>query len=326
MVTEESSVMWVEKYRPKSLEEIVDHKAVIHSLNGFIKSAATVPHMLFSGPPGNGKTSAGLCLARQLLGVNWRSFTLELNASDERGIDMVREKIKTFSRHVMGAMANVPFGLVILDECDEMTSAAQTALRRVMEASSRTSRFILICNFLGKIIEPIQSRCAVFRFSPLKDEDISSHLKLLAKNEGISIQDSGMSALIQYCGGDLRRSINTLQAAAISNKTIDSKSVLQVVGQANPAEVQRMLQKALGGEFLEARKLLYELMASSGLAGTDIVRQVHREIQNIGLAEEKQVSILGLLADYDFRLTEGANDDIQLSAFLAQLSRYGLKE
>jgi replication factor C small subunit len=238
---------------------------------------------------------------------------------------MIREKVKTFSRHITGSLANVPFGLTILDESDQMTAEAQTALRRIMEANSRTCRFILICNYSSKIIEPIQSRCAIFRFSALKREDISNHLRYIAKKEGINLQNSGIDAIIDYCGGDLRRAINTLQVSSTFGKTIDRKTVLQVVGQASPEEVQSMIKKALEGNFIEARKTLYDLMTAYGLSGTDIIRQIHREIFKLDLSSQTQIELINLVAEYDFRLTEGANEDIQLSALLAQFTRFNMQ-
>ncbi|MEM2915713.1 MAG: replication factor C small subunit [Candidatus Bathyarchaeia archaeon] len=320
----EESVMWVEKYRPKTLDEIVNHKQTVESLKAFLKTPLTMPHLLFSGPPGNGKTSAALCLAKQLLGANWRDYTLELNASDERGIGMVRERIKTFARHLTGTLANVPFGLIILDESDQMTAEAQTALRRIMEANSRTSRFILICNYSGKIIEPIQSRCAIFRFSPLKKEDIATYLKYIAKNEKLNLAESGIEAIIEQCDGDLRRAVNTLQASATLSKTIDKKTVQQVVGRAGSEEIRAMIEKALKGDFLKARDLMYELIAKYGMSGNDILRQIHKEIFNLQLQPQAKIELANLIGEYDFRLVEGANDDIQLSALLAQFSKFTL--
>jgi replication factor C small subunit len=238
---------------------------------------------------------------------------------------MVRERVKTFTRHITGTMANVPFGVVILDECDQMTADAQTALRRIMEANSLTSRFILVCNYSSKIIEPIQSRCAIFRFASLNKEDITKQLRHIAKKEGIEPHPDALDTIIDYCRGDLRRSINTLQAATTLGKTLDKKTVTQVIGQAGPEEVAKLIKEALAGNFLDARKLLYELMTTHGLSGSDIIRQIHRELTNLEAPPEVKVKLMDLLGEYDFRLTEGANEDIQLSAFLAQLTRFNVK-
>ncbi|MEM3736611.1 MAG: replication factor C small subunit [Candidatus Bathyarchaeia archaeon] len=324
-MSQDEAVMWVEKYRPKTLAEVVNHESIVESLKGFLRKPLTMPHLLFAGPPGNGKTTVALCVARQLLGESWRNYTLELNASDERGIQMVRERIKTFTRHITGAMANVPFGIVILDECDQMTADAQTALRRIMEANSLTSRFILVCNYSSKIIEPIQSRCAIFRFAALSRESVVEQLRFIAKKERVELHADAIDAIVEYCDGDLRRSINTLQAAAVLGKTVDKKTVLNVIGQTSSEEVSKIVKTALGGNFLEARKLLYELMATQGMSGLDIIRQIHREVANLKVTPEVQIQLIDLLGEYDFRLAEGANEDIQLSALLAQLSRLSAK-
>ena len=183
MAANEEALMWVEKYRPKNLEEVVDLHEIKESLKAFMKKPQAMPHLMFAGIPGTGKTTLALCIAHELFGDTWKSFTLELNASDERGIDTVRERIKDFSRYSRTGFGNAPFGLIILDECDQMTGPAQTALRRIMETGSRTSRFILICNNSSKIIEPIQSRCAIFRFSRLDRKAMTDQLQCIAKKK-----------------------------------------------------------------------------------------------------------------------------------------------
>lgn len=325
-MSEEPAVMWIERYRPQALGEVVNHKQIIESLNGLLKTPETMPHLLFAGPPGNGKTSVALCLARQLLGKAWRNYTLELNASDERGIDMVRERIKNFSRHITGPLADLPFGLIILDESDQMTAAAQTALRRIMESYSQTSRFILICNYSGKIIEPIQSRCAIFRFSALGKDDVEKHLKRIAGKEKVNLTKDGLEAIVELCGGDLRRAVNMFQVAATLSKTVNRKAVLQTAGQAEPKEVHNIVDKALNGDFLGARDALYQLMATYGISGSDIIKQIHREVFKMKLDPKLQVELTGLIGEYDFRLVEGASEDIQLSALLAQLARFKPQE
>jgi replication factor C small subunit len=243
-----------------------------------------------------------------------------LHNSDERGLPMVRGRVKTFAR--LGTFGDFPFRLVVLDECDQITADAQTALRRIMEENSRTCRFILICNYSSKIIEPIQSRCAIFRFSNLDKSNVANYLRFIADKEGVKFTDEGFEALWEFCGGDLRRAINTLQASAVLDHIITEESVLKVVGKASPKDVLAMLNLALSGNFVEARAKLYELMIKYGLSGTDIIRQIHREILGTNLPEEEKMRLVNLIGEYDFRLVEGANEDIQLSALLAQLALF----
>src|ERR671938_1404585 len=207
--------MWSEKYRPKKLAEIVDQKEIIKGIGNLIKTP-DIPHMLFAGPAGVGKTTSALCIAMELLGEEWRKNTLELNASDERGIKMVRERVKEFAASVKLA-TDKEFGkpkIIILDEADEMTSEAQTALRRIIEDSARTTRFIIICNNLSQIIEPIQSRCVVFRFTRLAKEDVVDHLTMICDKEGVKYEEKALTQIYIATLGDLRYSINVLQAAA----------------------------------------------------------------------------------------------------------------
>jgi len=315
--------MWTEKYRPNTLDSVINQSNTVRTIKHFLKNPGTMPHLLFSGPPGTGKTTVAICVARTLFGGRWRDFTLELNASDERGINMVRERIKSFSRHATGLLGNVPFGLVILDESDQMTSQAQTALRRIMETSSRTSRFILICNYASKIIEPIQSRCAIFRFSYLKPNDMKYSLQMIAENEELTLVDEGIDAIIEFSEGDMRKAINILQSASVLKGTIDLEIVLNVVGMAKPIEVREMVISALKGDFSKSRTLLYDLMIKRGVSGIDIIRQIHSELFHLDLPDTLMMDLANTVAEYDFRIVEGANEDIQLSALLAQFWKIG---
>lgn len=318
-----SELLWAEKYRPRSLAEVVNQKEVVERLKKFV-AERNVPHMLFAGPPGTGKTTVAHAFAHDLYGENYRQYMLELNASDERSITVIRSKVKEFARSKV--TGEVPFKIVLLDEADNMTADAQQALRRLMELYSANTRFILTANYPSKIIEPIQSRCAVFRFTPLKKEDVVGRLMYICQNENIKCYDKALELIYELSEGDMRKAINILQsAAAISDVT--EEAVFKVVGLAHPREVREMLQLALAGNFLEARKKLRDLMITYGLSGLDIIKQIHREVFSTELKIPEDLKIL--IADYageiQFRLTEGADDEVQLNAFLARLALIGRK-
>jgi replication factor C small subunit len=312
--------MWTEKYRPKKLDGIVDQKEIVERLKSFAKSR-NVPHCIFAGPPGTGKTTAALCLARDLYGDVYREHLMELNASDERGIDVVRETVKTFAR--MKSIGEIPFKILILDEADNMTSDAQQALRRTMERFTETCRFIMCANYSGKIIEPIQSRCAPFRFAHLPREEHDCYLKDIAAKEKVELTTEGLDAIFEVCSGDLRRALNTLQSAASMGKPVDAKVVYSVTGKASPADVQKMLKVAMDGDFMEARKQLRDMIQKYGVAGTDIIRQIHTEIFRAEMPEKWRIKLANVVGEVDFRLVEGADEEVQLSALLAKLVETG---
>ena len=325
MTASEEAVMWVEKYRPKTLDEVVGLKDITESLKAFMKKPKTMPHLMLAGVPGTGKTTIALAIAHELYGQNWRNFTLELNASDERGIDTVRDRIKDFSRYSRSGFGDIPFALIILDECDQMTGPAQTALRRIMETSSRTSRFILICNQSSKIIEPIQSRCAIFRFSRLDKQAMKEQLQCIARKEKVDLQPEAAERIVEFSEGDLRHAINALQtASAYKEGCVDEKTVSLVIGEASPMQVQKMIRKALYGDFTEARKVMYDIMGNFGFSGNEIIRQIQREIYKMSdVTPEQKADLSSIIGEYDYRLTQGANSDIQLSALLAQFGKFG---
>ncbi len=308
--------IWVEKYRPKTLDEIVDQEEVVARLKGYVERK-NIPHLLFAGPPGTGKTASAIALARDLFGENWRDNFIEMNASDERGIDVVRHKIKEFART---APINAPFKIIFLDEADALTADAQAALRRTMEMYSKICRFILSCNYISRIIEPIQSRCAVFKFKPIPPEAMRKRLLEICEKEGVEITEDGLEALIYVSGGDFRRAINALQGAAALNKKVDANAIYQITATARPEEIRDLLDSALKGNFMQAREKLDRLMVEYGMSGEDVVSQLFKEIVSSSMDEKLKVTLIDKLGEVDFRLTEGANERIQLDAYLAFLA------
>ena len=256
--------IWTEKYRPKNLDEVVGQKHVTERLKAYVASN-NMPHLLLTGPAGTGKTTCSLAMAKEMFGEEWKGNFIELNASDERGIDVVRGKIKEFAR--TAPLGSAEFKIIFMDEADALTSDAQAALRRTMEKFSKICRFILSCNYSSKIIDPIQSRCAVFRFKPLSREDVSEYLNKIVTNEGIQIDDDAMEALVHVARGDMRRAVNSLQVAAAQSDRIDVDTIYQTTGLANPEEVKKMLETALSGNFIGARDKLDEIMIEFGLSG-----------------------------------------------------------
>jgi len=311
---------WTEKYRPKNLGEVTGQQDTINSLKAFVKGK-NMPNLLFSGPPGVGKTTCALALAHELFGENIPGNFLELNASDERGIDVVRGRIKDFARTV--SLGDAPFKLIFLDESDALTADAQQALRRTMETYSRATRFILSCNYSSKIIEPIQSRCAIYRFLQLRGEDVKKMLEYIAKEEKLKIDDDAYNAVFYVSEGDMRKSINVLQGCAIHGSHITSDGGHKISSRARPKEIHEMVALALSGDFTGARKNLDTLIINYGLSGEDVVFQIYREIPNLEVPEKKKVILMDKLGEYNFRLVEGANERIQIEALLAQFTLIG---
>lgn len=314
--------VWAEVYRPKTLRELINQKHVVERIKAFVKEK-NIPHMLFSGPSGVGKTATALSLAHDLYGRNWKQNVLELNASNERGIDVIRGQVKNFAR--TKTMSDIGYRLVILDESDALTSEAQQALRRTMENYTSVSRFILICNWSSRIIEPIKSRTAIFRFKPLKEVDQKKYIERIVKGEKLKITKKAIDAIIYLSEGDLRKVANLLQASASLGKKITDKTVYDVASQARPDDVKKMVGLALERNFEDARKLLQDMLLKQGLSGEDVIREIHRQIYNLNLAEEDKVRLIEICGEYEHRLSQGSSELIQLEALLAQFLLFSKK-
>jgi replication factor C small subunit len=312
---EENHTIWIEKYRPSTLADIVGQDEIVERLSSYVKSG-NLPHLLFTGSAGVGKTTAAVTLAREFFKDNWQRNFREMNASDERGIDVVRNQIKEFAR--TGRDGDVPFKILFLDEADALTTDAQAALRRTMESYAQTCRFILSCNYSSKIIDPIQSRCAIYRFKPLGADAVKEEVCRIAKREGLRITDGAMDAIVYIAQGDMRKAINALQGAAIICPEIDEKMVYAITSTARPDEIEELLRLSLGGDFDSAESLLAMLLHERGIAPNELINQCYRAIVKMDIIRELKVELIDHLGETDFRLSEGANSDIQMEALIAR--------
>ncbi len=308
------TTIWTERYRPQQFSEIKGQQDIVKRVKAFVEQK-NMPHQLYAGPAGVGKSTLALVVAKQLFGEDWKHNFLELNASDERGIDVVRVKVKDFAR--TKALGDVPFKIIFLDECDALTKEAKQALRRTMENYTKTARFLLSCNFSSKIIDPIQSRCVVFKFKPLPKEDIFSISDHIGKKESLTLTEGVKEALYGASEGDCRRLENIMQSCAAISQDITEDVVFSIASVAQPKHVKEFLMQAIEGKFIEARGLMLDTMLNYGLSGLDIIKQIQKEIWNLDLESDKKVALIDRCGEIEFRMVEGSDEYLQLEALLA---------
>jgi replication factor C small subunit len=314
---------WTEKYRPHALSEVIGQKQIVDRLKSFVERG-NFPNMIFAGSPGIGKTAAAVALAHDLYGEELDGAFKELNASDDRGIEVIRGKVKDFAKTM--SIRKVPIKIIFLDEADALTGDAQHALRRTMEMFAAETRFILNANYASKIIEPIQSRCVVFRFKHLNEDEMKVYIKRIEKGENLKIEEKAVEALIYISDGDLRKLTNTLQSAALSNAEITEQSIYNVAARARPKEIVAMLNFAVTSNFDSSRTELDSLILKHGMNAEDILSQCYREVQGMTISERTKLEIMKELGECNFKIVEGANERIQLEAMLASITLLGMKK
>jgi len=316
-----TSGIWTEKYRPSNFSELVGQDEIVRRVESLTNSI-NIPHLLFAGPAGTGKSTLALIIVKKLYGENWKENYLELNASDERGINIVREKVKNFAR--TKSLGNVPFKVIFLDEADALTPEAQQALRRTMENYSATCRFILSCNYSTKIIDPIQSRCVLLRFKLLEKKDIEKVINKISENEKLVINPETIEILYEGSEGDCRRVINLLQATASISPNITKELVSTIISNAKPKDIKVVLDYALSGDFQKAKEKLLDVMLKESISGQDVIKAIQKEIWNLQIEPEIKVKLTEKTGEVEFRIVEGSDPFIQLQSLLASFVLAGL--
>eukprot|EP01012_Entosiphon_sulcatum_P053042 TRINITY_DN7293_c0_g1_i1.p1 TRINITY_DN7293_c0_g1~~TRINITY_DN7293_c0_g1_i1.p1 ORF type:complete len:379 (-),score=48.28 TRINITY_DN7293_c0_g1_i1:295-1350(-) len=309
-----ASLPWIEKYRPSHLDEIIAHDEIISTIRNLIQQNK-LPHLLFYGPAGTGKTTTALACARMLYGAKFQNYVMELNASDERGIDVVRHHIKDFAS-TKQIFSSVPFKMIILDEADQMTGDAQAALRRVIEQYTRNVRFCILCNHINKVVPALQSRCTRFRFGPLKKEQVKTRLQFIAQSEKLDYTDAGLEAIYKLSCGDMRKCLNTMQATNNSFGNVHDESVYSCTGQPSPKDIRAMVEAMVGRPFTDALEAVRTIRQAKGLSLTDILGELVPYVTKMAFPDDVKIFLFEKLADLEYNLAFAASDKIELSAMV----------
>lgn len=327
------NIMWVEKYRPKSLDEIVNQNNIVSRLKNFVIKKE-MPHLLFVGPEGVGKVSSILALAQNLYGSTYQNYVWEINVFDEPAlsrpmkkeeVDKFIKKIKNFASTTALADTTI-FKIIIMNDADSLNKNAQHAFRRIMEKYTLTCRFCLICTNLERIIDPIRSRCSVFNFIPLKEEDIKGLLSRIAIQEKVLLVEEGLDILYIASKGNMRNAINILQAAAAisRNREVDDSSIYNVIKELAPHKIREMIKLSMIGNFIEAREILRSLLIDDNITAENILEETYNELMCMSkISKEWKIKLTDTVSQVDYNLTQGERKEIQLSVLLSKLALVG---
>ncbi|KAI5667703.1 hypothetical protein M9H77_17556 [Catharanthus roseus] len=319
--TDSKTTPWVEKHRPQSLSDVAAHRDIVETIDR-LASSNRLPHLLLYGPPGTGKTSTILALARKLYGSQMHNMVLELNASDDRGIDVVRQQIQDFaSTQSISFGAKFSVKLVLLDESDAMTKDAQFALRRVIEKYTKSTRFALICNHVNKIIPALQSRCTRFRFAPLDTVHVTERLNHVIKAEGLDVTDSGLNALVRLSNGDMRKALNILQSTHMASQQVTEEAVYLCTGNPLPKDIEQISHWLLNEPFTISYRRISDIKTRKGLALVDIIREVTMFVFRIMMPPDVRVQLINEISDIEYRLSFGCNEKLQLGSLISAFAR-----
>ncbi|ODV86584.1 hypothetical protein CANARDRAFT_6170 [[Candida] arabinofermentans NRRL YB-2248] len=312
---------WVEKYRPSNLDEVYGQQEVVQTIRKFAQDGR-IPHLLFYGPPGTGKTSTIIALAREIYGKNYRNMVLELNASDDRGIDVVRNQIKTFAS--TRQIFSTGFKLIILDEADAMTNVAQNALRRVIEKYTKNTRFCILANYSHKMNPALLSRCTRFRFSPLTETAIEERVEDVIKEEHLKVSDEAKKGLLKLSEGDMRKALNVLQACAASvdkGEEITLDMIYECVGAPRPQSIELVLDSIMRHDWTDAYATMNKIKSTEGLALIDLIAGFVDVLSQYELKDRTRMDILEGLGDIEYGISKGGSDKIQSTAVIGVIKR-----